>query len=361
MKPYLAENRWLILILILYLALGIWYSITVPLGESPDESEHFLYLQYIRLERSFPVMSPVYEQNFTVEAHQPPLFYLIGAALTGWIEIDPVDNLVPNSCFSFERDDPGRQHAFFHNPEEWPPQAGVYLTFRLLRWFSLLIGAATIVIAYKIGRQIYPSGPSIGLLAAAALAFNPQFIFITASINNDVLAAFFGAASIMLCVIAIRSSQARYFLILGLTIGLGILTKLSILAFWPLAVLAAAIPTFHYDAESRERRSDEFSKTLTRIGLSKLALYFSNPRIAVSLKQLAINGLLVIGVPLIVAGWWYGRSFILHGDPFMWEVSLQAKQAIIARSGPFTFSDLLEFIPFHFQSYWAWFKRDDHG
>jgi hypothetical protein len=351
MKTTLVENRWLILILILFLALGIWYSITVPLGESPDESEHFLYTQYIVLEHSLPVMSPVYEQNFTVEAHQPPLYYLIGAVLTGWIEMDPAHNLIPNNCFSFEPDDPGRQNAFFHNREEWLPREGVYLAFRLLRWFSIFIGAATIVIAYKIGRQIYPSRSSIGLTAAAALAFNPQFIFITASVNNDVLASFLGATSMMLCVMAVRNLKARYYLFLGLVIGLGILAKLSVLAFWPLAILAAVVPMFYFEDSSvgRVERSSKIT------GPSKLASYLSNFRIDVNLKHLVINGSLVIGVPLLVAGWWYGRSFILHGDPFMWEVSLQAKQAIIARSGPFTFADLLEFIPLHFQSYWAWF------
>lgn len=320
-KNYLYRFRWLLLIIIAYLLLAFGYSIAVPLAETPDESEHFLYLQHIALERALPVMSPVREENDTLEGHQPPLLYLAGAALTAGIEMDTADNLPPNPCFSFEPDDAGRQHAYLHRPQEWPPQRGVYQVFQLMRWLSVLMGAATVALAYVLGRQLYPTGERVALVAAALLAFNPQFIFITASLNNDVPTTLLGAAIVALSIKAAQRPRRRYFAGLGILVGLGILTKFALLAFWPLALLAVAV------GARRARR-----------------LSFLVPRLVA-----------VILLPVLIAGWWYWRAYLLYGDPLMWDVTLAAKGTVVGREGALALSDLGEFILLHFQSYWLWF------
>ncbi|MEJ2753183.1 MAG: hypothetical protein P8169_10995, partial [Chloroflexota bacterium] len=52
-------KRWLLLILAAYIILGIGYSIVIPLAETPDESEHFRYMQSIANSGELPVMLPV--------------------------------------------------------------------------------------------------------------------------------------------------------------------------------------------------------------------------------------------------------------------------------------------------------------
>ncbi len=323
------QKRGLLFILAAYIALAVAYSIVIPLAETPDESEHFRYLQSIANSGELPVMQPEREANVTIEAHQPPLYYLVGAALFGGMDLDPADNPPDNPCFSFEPDDPGRKTAYLHNSEEWPPRRDLYRAFQMMRWLSVLMGAATIWLAYIIGRQAAPTLPWFAPAMAAMLAFNPQFIFITASVNNDVPTTMLGAAIVALSVIAIARPRPSAYILLGIISGLGILTKFALIAFWPLALAAAVWPALHMERHP-------FSLRFNFDGFTGRLLAVTVP-------------------PLLIAGWWYLRNYRLYGDPLMWDVTLAAKGSVIARTGPFTLSDLAEFISLHFQSFWLWF------
>src|SRR5688500_7588721 len=107
-------NRNLLLITGLYLLLALATSVVVPLGESPDELDHFQYVQYVARQRAFPVMSPVFEENETMEANQPPLYYLLAVLAGGWIGRDQPLDFPLNSCFSYDPADPGRQTFYRH-------------------------------------------------------------------------------------------------------------------------------------------------------------------------------------------------------------------------------------------------------
>ncbi|HRQ40644.1 MAG TPA: glycosyltransferase family 39 protein [Chloroflexota bacterium] len=350
-------RRWLWLIMGLYFGLAMVYSVVTPLAETPDESEHFRYLQHIVLTGKLPVIRPVYEENETLEAHQPPGLYLLGAALTGWIEQDPADNLPANSCFSFDPDDDGRQHAYLHRPEEWPPQRGVYQVFQFLRWLDVLFGLGTVWLAYRLGRQVMPGDGRLGLWAAALLAFNPQWIHITASFNNDVPTTFLGAAIVYLCIRVVQAGRMGDTAVLGLLLGLGFLTKFALFAFWPLAFLAIIGHRYGAHVIPRSLRRGILTPTARKIPHSAdfvrndNATDFPGPLD----NSFFILLLLVAVLPLLVAGWWYGRNFQLYGDPLLWEVTLAAKGSVIARAAPFGLADIGEFLVTHFQSYWLWF------
>lgn len=314
------EKRWLRLILAIYVILGIAYSWVVPLGESPDEIDHFLYVRSLVEQREFPIMHPVAADNETMEANQPPLFYLLNAIVTVPFPMTASADLPLNACFTFDPHDGGRAHFYLHELAEQKPFAPEYLAFRAARLLSIALGALTVWLAYGLGRQLNPADGRIGLLAAGILAFNPQFIFMTASVNNDVLTAVIGAALVYFSVEAVRAPSLKRFIGLGLLVGLGLLTKFALLAFWPLPLLAALLSA-------------------------------GNGRY----KQALQNGAVVAGLPLLLAGWWYFRATRLYGDPLAWEVHLQAKGSEVLRTSALTLADLPEFAAIHFQSYWAWF------
>ena len=327
MKPKSFHLRWLSAILLLYLLLGLAYSVVVPLGESPDEADHFRYVQYLAQEKRFPLLSPLAEANVTMEANQPPLFYALAAAVTGWVDMAEPADFRRNSCFSFDPNDPGRQHFYLHGPEEQFPYRGTFLAFHLARLLALLLGAGTVWLAYALGQEISYGSRRVGLLAAALLAFNPQFIFISASVNNDVLTALLGAAVVSLSVVALKRPARLVYAGLGLVVGLGLLTKFALLALWPVAVLAAVVPAL------TGRRQSE----------------------SIAYRPLLINLFFVVGLPIALAGWWYWRTHQLYGDPLAWTVHLQAKGEQVLRQSPFSGADLVEFVRLHFQSYWALF------
>lgn len=324
MKP----GRWLAVILGLYMALGVAYSLIMPLGEAPDEVDHFLYVRYLVAQQTFPVMQPVAEENATMEANQPPLFYLLNAVITAPLPHTASPDLPLNACYNFTPGS-GRAHFYLHDRLEQNALSPAYLAFRAARLLSVVMGAVTVALAYALARQMAPARPSVWLLAAGLLAFNPQFLFITTSVNNDVLMALLGAAIVVTAVAAATQGGYGRFALLGILVGLGLLTKFALLAFWPLAFLAV------------------IGHRLSVIGRQSLPLHNS--------QFIIHNFLLVTLLPLLIAGWWYGRAHTLYGDPLAWDVHLQAKGAEVLRATPFTIADLWEFARIHFQSYWGWF------
>lgn len=308
------------LILLSYTVLAMVMSLIVPLGESPDEIDHFLYVRYLLENRDFPVMHPAAADNVTMEANQPPLFYLLNAAVTAPFPMTASADFPLNACFTFDPHDGGRAHFYLHQPAEQNLFSSDYLAFRVARLVSVLLGLITVWLAYRLGRQMVPGDERVGLLAAAFLAFNPQFVFMMASVNNDVLTAVLGVALVYFSIQAAAQPTMRRFIVLGVLMGLALLTKFALLAFWPLPLFAAWLSA----GNGRRRKALQ-------------------------------NGAVVVGLPCLIAGWWYFRTAQLYGDPLAWDVHLQAKGAEVLRVSPLTLVDLREFVVIHFQSYWAWF------
>ncbi|HIP71360.1 MAG TPA: hypothetical protein EYH05_08190 [Anaerolineae bacterium] len=337
-------RRWLVLIIGLYLLLGAAYSLVVPLGEAPDEIDHILYVRHLVEARSFPVMQPNAADNVTMEANQPPLYYLVEAALTGFFPMTETANFPLNACYTFTPGE-GRANFYLHQEAEQVVWSDAYLAFRAARLVSVLLGALTVWLAYKLGRLMAPQRPSVALLAADFLAFNPQFVFMTASVNNDNLMALLGAAMVYGSITAVIHPARSRFVWLGLLMGLALLTKFALLALWPLLILAAVLPVL-------VPRYLVIGKRLPVSGEQHSSL--RSPILRQAQDEFA-NLLFVIFLPLLVSGWWYWRANALYGDPLAWAVHLQAKGSEVLRTTSFTLADLLDFTRTHFQSYWGWF------
>lgn len=322
----MSERRGLALIILFYLLAAGFTALRVPLGEAPDELDHFLYVAWLIGEQRLPVMRPSADENVTMEANQPPLAYALYALATAGVDWQTADLPAAverplNPCFA--HDSLWRPTFYQHTAAEaWPPH-GAAAAFYRARLLSTLLGAATVWLTAVCARQLGRSEAarrSWALGAAALVACNPQFIYITASVNNDVLAALLGALMVALSVrLAADAQPRRLWIGLGATLAAALLTKLSLLALFP-AVGVAVIVAARRDLRSTARRLPA-----------------------------------LVGLPLLLSGWWYLRNWRLYGDPLVWDVHLQAKGPFVLRTTPFTSADLLEFARIHFQSYWAWF------
>ena len=168
--------------------------------------------------------------------------------------------------------------------------------------------------------EVAPQRSDLALAAAALVAFNPMFLFISGSVNNDNLIVPLATLILWLVVRTLRQgwlSNGRA-LLLGLLLGLAALTKLSGLALLPLTAAVLVV------VAARRRAWG----ALFRWGA-------------------------LIAVPVIaVAGWWYLRNWQLYGDP----TGLNAMLDIAGRRPePFTFQRLKsEFQGFRL-SYWGVF------
>ncbi|HDQ74192.1 MAG TPA: hypothetical protein ENN19_19170, partial [Chloroflexi bacterium] len=225
------------------------------------------------------------------------------------------------------------------------PYRGSVLAIHVVRLLTVIWGMGAIVGAYHLAREIVPGRPTLALAAAAFTAFNPHFIFISSVVNNDACAACLCTWVLWLTVRLVqrtgtgprdlyrlrfvsKCSQSpsrgrpmqqnttsekvsgpetpprtgarsvitrvkRYqglssAAILGILLGLALLSKMSALALVTLVGLALALAWW------RER----------------------------DVEALLVRGALVFGLAALLGAWWYVRNWVLYGDPLAWDVWL---------------------------------------
>ncbi|RME33102.1 MAG: hypothetical protein D6793_10195 [Thermoflexia bacterium] len=311
------------LVAILYLLVSLVYNVTVPLWETPDEVGHFGYIVHILQHRSLPRMAV----GHLGEAHQPPLYYLLGALVAVPVDLtDPTGMWQPNPRFIW-RGGGTEPNIGLHNEEEYRwPYRGWALALRLVRLFSSLLGAGIVLLVYQIARRIFPEQPALPVMAAAATAFNPQFLFITASANNDNLLTF-AATGLLWHTLALQEHLAQgkpitliRWLALGGWVWAIFLTKLT-----GLAIVAVAL-------------------------LSLLLIGWRQRRLSEAIKGLTIAFLVI----MIGTSWWWIRNWYLYGDPLGWTMYRQVF-AVNLRSTPLTLADLQALFRMQYQSFWGVF------
>ncbi len=314
-------------ILAIYLVLAVAYSAVLPLGEAPDEADHYAYIVYLGLNRSLPVGPEV------TQGKHPPLYYATAAALTAWTGLD----------FTFLRSNPdalplgpGKPPNFFvHTTLESFPWRGGALALHLARLLSVALGAVTLWATWRLGLKIFPERPAIGLTAAAFLAGLPGFLFISGSANNDNAAGAAGALVVLLCAAMLQGGlRWRRTALLGLILGLGLLAKVGTLALWPLAALAVGGAWW-------------LSRTPAAAGL-RAAIEPRSTSLPTAFAHLA----LAYGVGLLLAAPWLLRNWQLYGDPFGWEL---VRATVDQRVGSIGLAEALWLLQGFHPTFWGRF------
>ncbi|HET6446264.1 MAG TPA: glycosyltransferase family 39 protein [candidate division Zixibacteria bacterium] len=305
-----------VLIVVLSGLLSALYSVVTPMWEAPDEIGHFLFARELTTSKRLPVQ----EIGDLGEAHQPPLYYALAALLS--LPVDQSINvgalrLNPNFIWSG-----GDQvNISLHHTDETFPYQGQALGMHLARLASSLMGMVTVALTIAIAWLVFPKQPWIGLIAAALIAFNPQFLFIHGSVNNDALLVMASTGIIWQTLRTEKRPQVLgQWLLLGLWIAVGLLAKLGGVSIAVVCILY-----------------------LAWIGIR-----------GGSYRQLA-KGILAAGVVVVVlAGWWFVRNQILYGDPLGWSVYNEVFAANF-RDTPLTWSDVREFLRVQYRSFWGVF------
>jgi 4-amino-4-deoxy-L-arabinose transferase-like glycosyltransferase len=281
---------WLTGLLAVYALIGLGFSLATPIFEASDERWHYPVIRHLADTGQLPVQDPTRQTDWHQEGSQPPLYYLLGAALTVGIDTsDYRDVHQPNPhAVVGEPLVIGNKNMMIHTQREDWPWRGTTLAVRLVRLLSIALGGLTVWLTYRLARLVYPADARVALLAAALTAFNPMFVFISASVNNDNLAAPLAASTMVMLLTSLqRGPTVRDGVALGILLGMGALTKLSVLALAPLVGLALTWQA--------KRRSLRHQPHAWRTWLTTTAI---------------IGGLMAI-----LAGWWYWRNYSLYADP----------------------------------------------
>ena len=239
---YLLEsrsNRLLIGILLVYLLLTVAYGIVNPLFEAPDEQLHYFTAQTIAETWRLPFADDPPDGWMGQEAAQPPLYYVLSAVLISPIDTSQAREQVWFNPFTRLGDvsSPANTNAFVHSDVEAWPWQGYVLAAHMLRLFSAVIGLGTLLFIYASARLVWPEEQNRALLATALVAFLPQFNFLNASISNDPLVILFCAAAMwQLLRLWYEGISNGRLVLLGITIGLAMLSKMAGLLLLPYAV-----------------------------------------------------------------------------------------------------------------------------
>ncbi|MFQ5594357.1 MAG: ArnT family glycosyltransferase [Anaerolineae bacterium] len=324
--PHLAQQHAaFILVLVAFLGLGVTYSVVNPIFESPDEVWHYEYVRYLADGHGLPASDLITEMPWRQEGSQPPLYYLLGAALTLGIDTGDADAVIrynPHAAVGLASA-PDNKNMMAHTAWETFPYSGTVLAVHLVRLLSLLMGAATVLCTYLIALTMLPGQRALATVAAAINAFNPQFIFISAAVNNDNLTILLSSAAIL---VLIRTWQEGVkpgrLILLGVIAGLAAISKLNGLVLLPFIALV-----------------------LVTVAWRRCAL------------RALVGWGLMVGMPaLAVAGWWYWRNWLLYRDPF----GLSAMYAVLpARTKGPDLSELMARAEGVWRSTWAvfgWFN-----
>jgi hypothetical protein len=257
-------NKAIAVIIGLFVVLSLAYSFADRLKLGPDEPAHFIYIRSLAINHTPPDIAHMetYSEDSTSshEGHQPPLYYAIMAA--------PYAVL---NALGVARD----------------------TIWRVLRLMNILLGVVWIYLVYLLSRAFFvksddqPGCPTdkYALASAAFVAVIPTAPYMAAVVNNDILIAllFNWALIPMLAFFRTGGLSAKSAALLGLLMGLAILTKAQGLILVPLIVLAGI-------CACRRTGYKNMGDVVRAIGIA-------------------------LGIAGLVSGWWFIRCQAIYGTP----------------------------------------------
>lgn len=236
-------------ILAAYLIVAVLFAVKTPPWQAPDEPAHYNYVASIAATGSLPVLhmgdydqlllAQLVNLNFPpglgierlrYESYQPPLTYLTAT---------PVFWLTNGSLLA-------------------------------LRLYNVVLGLLTLILLFLCLETVFPLKPLIPLTATAFAAVLPMHVAVAASFNNDMMAELLIMAAFLVLLRWMRGFYyghpvqpvglkmlhrwpfAHPLLMLGLLLGLGMVTKIYAYAALPI-VLLAVLWTLCHKCESMVR------------------------------------------------------------------------------------------------------------
>ncbi len=231
-------------LLILFTLLTLYQSITLPLGEADDETDHYQYLRFVA-RTGHPPFSEAERREAGFKGGLAPLYYWLTAwpiALVGEDALPDIrrvdarpERLIPGDGLSFN-------HVLHTLDEQWPWR-GQTLAWHLVRLLSLPLGWVTIIATYALARRLLPEPKTAALLAAAFVAFLPRFVSSSAVINDDNLVFALTSLLLLIQVVILQndSSSSRLFAFLGALVGLALITKYFSLILIPEVIFTLVV------------------------------------------------------------------------------------------------------------------------
>jgi 4-amino-4-deoxy-L-arabinose transferase-like glycosyltransferase len=227
---------------------GIAWGLIIPLFQTPDEPAHVAYVQYVG-EAGKPPTGNTDARHFSVEQRQ-----LLD--VVRWKEVQRrrhnrlpgtatyKEHLDRNVETAADPESVGGYTSATNNPPLYYYAAAAFYRLspsselpdriHVLRVFSALLAALTVVLVFLFLRELLPSTPWAWTVGALAVAFQPMFGFTSSGVTSDAVFYPAAAATFYLFALAFRRglTPAR-----GIAIGgvatIGLLSKTTMLGLAP--------------------------------------------------------------------------------------------------------------------------------
>ncbi len=294
------------MIWICFLLRGIFYSVLFPLWEGYDEYAHFGFVQHMATSDSLPNTTTPLSKEVEESLKLAPLPWLLHDL--------PAPHLTHDDYWRLSAEERARrQEQLLRLPTEWsrePGTAGLQhlanweaqqpplyywllsLPLRaarswslperviLLRLLGLALASLTVPAAFLVARRVLQSDGA-GLCAVALIAAMPELMVDICRVGNEGLALLLYSALMYATLRSAESPGRSAFVLLALSLGLGLLTKAYFLTALP---ALAAILAARMKSESGAR------------------------------ARILLHGALATAGALAISGWWYWRNHALTGS-----------------------------------------------
>ena len=260
----LYTKRLLLFLWVAFVIRGLWYSAMMPVWEGYDEPYHFAYLQYVAAERGRPLGTAVVSLEVQHSLHLLPLawqlplqglpqplitydsFWQLPATgrnilISEALRISPEEGTQPATerISNYEFQQMPLYYWLFAVPMRLMAGATLLSRVIVLRILSVMLASIVVPLAYTIARQVFgENGKALGVTALLVLL--PELMVNLARVGNESPALVLMTIA-LICALKIVEKPEIWgaWIALGLTVGLGLLTKAYFLVTPPALVLIA--------------------------------------------------------------------------------------------------------------------------
>lgn len=273
--------------------MGFLFNYFNPLWCSPDEERHFGYSEYIAQKGRLPAYTTDPEQYSLNMGFHPPLYYFLTSFLCA-------KDTPPLKEFLVINDAPGYQKLVHPRTDSGLMYPEKVRSAYSIRFFSIILSVITLFLIYRLTLTVLPGETAFASACTLFVATLPQFQQVSSSISNQSLMMLTSTAFITCLVHYVNYPEKwRWKTGAGFFLGLCFLTRSASVLFIPLTLCAVIWVWF------RKRNK----------GLS--------------------DGILILGIGFVMAGWWYVRNYILYKDPLL-SKAFMFHQPWISQQVPFT-------------------------
>lgn len=246
------KHKPLFFILFIIFVKSVIWALVIPPLQTPDESVHFEYVQYIGEENKVPIMRETGQYSTEML-----LFYqAVGLNSIAYspenkykIDMDKYNQL-SNGVSKKERTSNGSSVAAGYPPGyyffaslfyKFFYFSSIFVKYYAVKLFSIILGLIAVALVYLIGRKLAPKSNSLAIALSLIIGFHPMFSMVSIAVNNDILMNTMSIAIMLSVIYIIENPSFKRLLITGTLIGFGLIIKPTMVFVCGLALLVILI------------------------------------------------------------------------------------------------------------------------